>query len=289
MKYMIGKDVKDYVYSLRDYKRAVFISDVGMENLLKFSRNWLNHVNPYTGVAWKEEPALAFISLVNEDPLTGWSNMPPEIQALYNQKLEEFLAAHDAASATGERARGAHERVHGRHPSERFPEDRIVPARPRCALSDQRSELQQCAAAPEQPGALRLCGQPFLRLASVVAAGGVAAAERRDRPEQSRHSRRSGFHAGTREPRLRQAPIPSRSSRSANRTRSGRRTGRSSARTRHCRDGMDSSASSGRGRTRSRSWRARAVISISRAIRSRCCRTRSVCCFSSVETLRLRT
>lgn len=101
MKYMIGKDVRDYVYSLRDYKRAVFISDVGMENLLKFSRNWLNHVNPYTGVAWKEEPALAFISLVNEDPLTGWSNMPPEIQALYNQKLEEFLAAHDAASATG--------------------------------------------------------------------------------------------------------------------------------------------------------------------------------------------
>lgn len=35
----------------------------------KFAKLLLNHVNPYTGIAWKDDPALAFLVAVNEDTL----------------------------------------------------------------------------------------------------------------------------------------------------------------------------------------------------------------------------
>ena len=36
------------------------------ENYYRFVRNWLNHVNPYTGRRWADEPALAWVSFINE-------------------------------------------------------------------------------------------------------------------------------------------------------------------------------------------------------------------------------
>jgi len=41
-----------------------------MRNFEEFSRNLLIHVNPYTGLAWKEDPALLGISLINEGTLS---------------------------------------------------------------------------------------------------------------------------------------------------------------------------------------------------------------------------
>lgn len=43
------------------------LADEVLENQMQFSQAWMEHVNPYTGLAWKDDPALGFISIINED------------------------------------------------------------------------------------------------------------------------------------------------------------------------------------------------------------------------------
>ena len=42
----------------KNYKALLFLSEPVMRNLEQFAEKLLNHVNPYTGLAWKEEPAM---------------------------------------------------------------------------------------------------------------------------------------------------------------------------------------------------------------------------------------
>ncbi len=55
--------------SSQEPKLAMLLNDEMMENLLQFSKNLLCGINPYTGLAWKDDPALAFVSCINEDPI----------------------------------------------------------------------------------------------------------------------------------------------------------------------------------------------------------------------------
>lgn len=48
------------------FKGLIFVLDSAMDNWKEFSRLLLTHVNPYTGLAWKDDPALMTIVLVNE-------------------------------------------------------------------------------------------------------------------------------------------------------------------------------------------------------------------------------
>ena len=48
-----------------------------LDNLKSFAKMWLTHVNPYTGLAWKDDPALAFVNLINEDGVESvWQRSP---------------------------------------------------------------------------------------------------------------------------------------------------------------------------------------------------------------------
>lgn len=67
-----------------EFKVAVLVSPPALENWKAFSRVVLNHVNPYTGLAYKDEPALAWLSVVNEPNLT---NMLGRL----NGKLDELV------------------------------------------------------------------------------------------------------------------------------------------------------------------------------------------------------
>ena len=61
----IGVD-KDGPVGMDHFKVLVPVHEGAWENWKLFSRMLLDHVNPYTGRRWADEPALAWISLINE-------------------------------------------------------------------------------------------------------------------------------------------------------------------------------------------------------------------------------
>lgn len=73
------------------YKALVWILDSAFENWKTYSRNYLNHVNPYTGLAVKNDPALISIALVNEGNITSCWNATPFTAKLYNDRFALWL------------------------------------------------------------------------------------------------------------------------------------------------------------------------------------------------------
>lgn len=52
---------------MEEYKMAVHVNERAFEDFKSFARLLLEHVNPYTGLRYGDDPALAWLSLVNED------------------------------------------------------------------------------------------------------------------------------------------------------------------------------------------------------------------------------
>ena len=74
------------------YKSLCLVYKPCRDDLKKYTKQFLEHVNPYTGNRWADEPALAWISLINEGAPGGWVETFPEWKKAYNQ----WLAAHPA-------------------------------------------------------------------------------------------------------------------------------------------------------------------------------------------------
>jgi hypothetical protein len=68
-------------------RKRIFFDERVMNNWKKFSAHLLNHVNPYTGLAWKDDPAFVSICLVNED--TIYINADPKDE-LVKAKFAEW-------------------------------------------------------------------------------------------------------------------------------------------------------------------------------------------------------
>ena len=49
-----------------EYKALVLVNEAAFSNLCAFARQWMTHVNPYTGLRWADDPTLAFLAFVNE-------------------------------------------------------------------------------------------------------------------------------------------------------------------------------------------------------------------------------
>lgn len=58
-------------YDMDAFKAAVLLRGDAFENWKEFARRLLTHVNPHTGLAWKDDPALALLCVVNESNLTN--------------------------------------------------------------------------------------------------------------------------------------------------------------------------------------------------------------------------
>jgi hypothetical protein len=70
-----------------EYKMLLLASAPARQNYLEFASRLLNTTNPYTGLKWKDEPAIAWVNLSNENnPL--WATAPrPELRTALEAAL----------------------------------------------------------------------------------------------------------------------------------------------------------------------------------------------------------
>ncbi|NLB69176.1 MAG: hypothetical protein GX804_05770 [Lentisphaerae bacterium] len=67
-----------------EIKALVPINDEAFEVWKTSALEWMNHVNPYTGLAWKDDPALVAICPLNEDSIAScWQNARDEYDAAF--------------------------------------------------------------------------------------------------------------------------------------------------------------------------------------------------------------
>ena len=112
------------VKGLKDYAKKIDKVDRRMIALQKdYAKSLLDRKNPYTGMAYRDDPALAFVEINNENSLVGWPNetpgqgiaeMPPyfrgEVQNAWNAWLDRSYkdeAEIEAAWTKGIGAKGA--------------------------------------------------------------------------------------------------------------------------------------------------------------------------------------
>ncbi|PAW76536.1 MAG: hypothetical protein B9S32_14925 [Verrucomicrobia bacterium Tous-C9LFEB] len=77
--------LNDYI---KDYKMLAAVNPAAEENYRTFVRNLLTHRNPYTGLAWKDDPALLSICIWNEANIYAfWEKQ----KTLYLEAFEKWL------------------------------------------------------------------------------------------------------------------------------------------------------------------------------------------------------
>ncbi|HSV73945.1 MAG TPA: hypothetical protein VLH79_09315 [Chthonomonadales bacterium] len=76
-----------------EFKMAVPVNERAFANFVAFTRNLLNHRNPHTGLRWAEDPALAWINLINEgNPGNFFGNLSPSLRRDYERAWNAWLA-----------------------------------------------------------------------------------------------------------------------------------------------------------------------------------------------------
>ena len=86
-----------------EFKFLIHLLDEAHKNWEDFAGNFLRHVNPYTGLAWKDDPALVTLSCVNEDAIFHcYKNAGPDIRRVYDTCFAAWLAGKGMTEPTGE-------------------------------------------------------------------------------------------------------------------------------------------------------------------------------------------
>lgn len=78
---------------MNDFKVAVMVNEKALANWKAFARNLLTHRNPYTGLTYAEDPALAWLCMINEGNVGNFlgSIKSPQLKADCQRKWNEFL------------------------------------------------------------------------------------------------------------------------------------------------------------------------------------------------------
>jgi 6-phosphogluconolactonase (cycloisomerase 2 family) len=92
----IGED-RDGNVPMQEFKELVPVHPGAYSNFVAFSRALLDHVNPYTGRRWADEPALAFLALINEGNLANSGCGVFERTPQWQSAWKKWLAAKKAS------------------------------------------------------------------------------------------------------------------------------------------------------------------------------------------------
>ncbi|AHF90796.1 hypothetical protein OPIT5_11855 [Opitutaceae bacterium TAV5] len=74
------------------FKALLPVSDAAFDTWASFARNLLTHTNPHTGIAWKDDPAIAGICPVNENSPDHRIHSDPVINRHYRAAFDAWLA-----------------------------------------------------------------------------------------------------------------------------------------------------------------------------------------------------
>ncbi len=89
-RYLKAAEVPELGKDSRGIKALVPVSDPVLANLKAFAKLFLEHVNPYTGLAWKDDPALFGISFVNENTLYETWGRDPVVRLIYEREFHRW-------------------------------------------------------------------------------------------------------------------------------------------------------------------------------------------------------
>ncbi len=90
----IGIDRDGCMKNTSDFKILCAFWEPAYQNLLAWSRNFLGHVNPYTGRSLAEEPALACLALINEGNLGNYGANALRQFPCIEEAWKTWLAGH---------------------------------------------------------------------------------------------------------------------------------------------------------------------------------------------------
>ena len=92
----IGIDL-DGTVGMDEFKELVQVHEGAFQNYLRFARAFLGHVNPYTGRSLAQEPALGWLSFVNEGNLGNKGMEFMQKHPVFRDKWQTWLAAKKVA------------------------------------------------------------------------------------------------------------------------------------------------------------------------------------------------
>lgn len=88
-----------------EFKFLLPLLPAARKNWEDFARNFLEHVNPYTGLAWKDDPALVTLSMVNEDAIFHcYQQAGADVRAIYDRGFADWLTERNLDPGPPERA-----------------------------------------------------------------------------------------------------------------------------------------------------------------------------------------
>lgn len=96
----------DRALNMGEYKGLFWLMDSVFENWKEYCRTFLNHVNPYTGLALKDDPVLISLNIINEGNIDKAADASPLVREQYRKGLPA-LAYRKEARGTGRTKREA--------------------------------------------------------------------------------------------------------------------------------------------------------------------------------------
>lgn len=84
----------DVLSDITAYKAMFWLLDSVWHNWRSYCENYLNHVNPYTGMTIKDDPALISISIINEGNIKSCWAANAFTRKLYEERFQAWLTHH---------------------------------------------------------------------------------------------------------------------------------------------------------------------------------------------------